>query len=96
MAKAEIFQKLQHETKLKLPFFHEETDICEMEKVQIPIVGVIVIEGVFLQRKEWRDFFHYMVYLDCPRETRFLRESEKRRKTFQSLKIGIGKQRIIT
>ena len=32
MAKAEIFQKLQHETKLKLPFFHEETDICEMEK----------------------------------------------------------------
>ena len=27
------------------------------EKVQIPIVGVIVIEGVFLQRKEWRDFF---------------------------------------
>ena len=64
------------------------------EKVQIPIVGVIVIEGVFLQRKEWRDFFHYMVYLDCPRETRFLRESPKR--TFQSLRIGIGKQRIIT
>ncbi|EMY5506035.1 kinase [Bacillus sp. FSL L8-0642] len=71
----EFFQKLQHETKLKLPFYHEETDICEMKKVQIPIVGVIVIEGVFLQRKEWRDFFHYMVYLDCARETRFLRES---------------------
>lgn len=47
-----FFQKLQHETKLKLPFFHEETDICEMEKVQIPIVGVIVIEGVFLQLKK--------------------------------------------
>ena len=57
---------------------------------------VIVIEGVFLQRKEWRDFFHYMVYLDCPRETRFLRESEETQKTFQNLKIGIGKQRIIT
>ena len=95
MAKAEIFQKLQHETKLKLPFFHEETDICEMEKVQIPIVGVIVIEGVFCSEKNG-EIFHYMVYLDCPRETRFLRESEKRRKTFQSLKIGIGKQRIIT
>ncbi|EOO28072.1 uridine kinase [Bacillus cereus BAG1X2-3] len=72
-----FFQKLQHETKLTLPFYQEETDSCEMKKVQIPIVGVIVIEGVFLQRKEWRDFFHYMVYLDCPRETRFLRESEK-------------------
>ena len=82
MAKAEIFQKLQHETKLKLPFFHEETDICEMEKVQIPIVGVIVIEGVFLRRKEWRDFF-IIWSIWTVKETRFLRESEKRRKPFK-------------
>ncbi|MDV6038094.1 kinase [Bacillus sp. SM-B1] len=75
-----FFQKLQNETKLKLPFYYDDTDLCEMKKVQIPIVGVIVIEGVFLQRKEWRDFFHYMVYLDCPRETRFLRESKKTQK----------------
>nr|WP_208752067.1 kinase [Bacillus cereus] len=75
-----FFQKLQNETKLKLPFYYDDTDTCEMKKVQIPIVGVIVIEGVFLQRKEWRDFFHYMVYLDCPRETRFLRESRKTQK----------------
>ncbi|ALQ68593.1 kinase [Bacillus thuringiensis] len=75
-----FFQKLQHETKLKLPFYNDKTDSYEMKKVQIPIVGVIVIEGVFLQRKEWRDFFHYMVYLDCPRETRFLRESKETQK----------------
>ncbi|MED0932037.1 kinase [Bacillus mobilis] len=75
-----FFQKLQIETKLTLPFYYDETDSSEMKKVQIPIVGVIVIEGVFLQRKEWRDFFHYMVYLDCPRETRFLRESEETQK----------------
>lgn len=75
-----FFRKLQNETKLNLSFYHDETDLCEMKKVQIPIVGVIVIEGVFLQRKEWRDFFHYMVYLDCPRETRFLRESEETQK----------------
>ncbi|PEX82945.1 kinase [Bacillus cereus] len=75
-----FFQKLQSETKLKLPFYRDDTDTCEMKKVQIPIVGVIVIEGVFLQRKEWRDFFHFMVYLDCTRETRFLRESEETQK----------------
>lgn len=75
-----FFQKLQTETKLKLPFYNDVTDSCEMKKVQIPIVGVIVIEGVFLQRKEWRDFFHYMVYLDCTRETRFLRESKETQK----------------
>lgn len=75
-----FFRKLQNETKLNLSFYNDEIDLCEMKKVQIPIVGVIVIEGVFLQRKEWRDFFHYMVYLDCPRETRFLRESEETQK----------------
>ncbi|MGZ7148958.1 kinase [Bacillus sp. BC08] len=75
-----FFQKLQTETKLNLPFYHNVADLCEMKKVQIPIVGVIVIEGVFLQRKEWRDFFHYIVYLDCPREIRFLRESEETQK----------------
>ncbi|MCU4992042.1 kinase [Bacillus cereus] len=75
-----FFQKLQYETKLKLQFYYDDTDTCEMKKVQIPIVGVIIIEGVFLQRKEWRDFFHYMVYLDCPRETRFLRESPETQK----------------
>ncbi|MEI3893390.1 MULTISPECIES: kinase [Bacillus] len=75
-----FFQKLQYETKLKLQFYYDDTDTCEMKKVPIPIVGVIIIEGVFLQRKEWRDFFHYMVYLDCPRETRFLRESPETQK----------------
>ncbi|WP_242229468.1 kinase [Bacillus cereus group sp. BfR-BA-01329] len=75
-----FFRKLQNETKLKLPFYQDETDSCEIKKVQIPIVGAIVIEGVFLQRKEWRDFFHYMVYLDCPREIRFLRESPETQK----------------
>ena len=81
-----FFRKLQNETKLKLPFYNDKTDSCEMKKVQIPIVGVIVIEGVFLQRKEWRDFFHYMVYLDCPRETRFLRESPETQKNLSKFK----------
>lgn len=81
-----FFQKLQSETNLKLPFYRDDTDTCEMKKVHIPIVGVIVIEGVFLQRKEWRDFFHYMVYLDCPRETRFLRESEETQKNLSKFK----------
>ncbi|HDR4565519.1 kinase [Bacillus paranthracis] len=81
-----FFQKLQNETRLKLPFYNDEVDSCEMKKVQIPIVGVIVIEGVFLQRKEWRDFFHYMVYLDCPRETRFLRESPETQKNLSKFK----------
>ncbi len=67
-----------------------------MEKVQIPIVGVIVIEGVFLQRKEWRDFFIIWSIWTVQERQGFYVRVKKRRKTFQSLKIGIGKQRIIT
>ncbi|MFA2811419.1 hypothetical protein EXW39_15220 [Bacillus mycoides] len=82
-----LFQKLQSDIELELPFYHDGTDSCEMKEIQLPLVGVIIVEGVFLQRKEWRDFFHYMVYLDCSRETRFLRESPETQKNlskFQS------------
>ncbi|MEK4469164.1 MULTISPECIES: kinase [Bacillus] len=75
-----FFWKLQSDIQVQLPFYHDETDICEMKEIQLPLVGVIIVEGVFLQRKEWRNFFHYMVYLDCSRETRFLRESEETQK----------------
>lgn len=84
---AKLFWKLQSDIQVQLPFYHDETDICEMKEIQLPLVGVIIVEGVFLQRKEWRNFFHYMVYLDCSRETRFLRESEETQKNlpkFQS------------
>ncbi|OFD41892.1 kinase [Bacillus mycoides] len=82
-----FFWKLQSDIQVQLPFYHDETDICEMKEIQLPLVGVIIVEGVFLQRKEWRNSFHYMVYLDCSRETRFLRESEETQKNlpkFQS------------
>ncbi|MBJ7987224.1 kinase [Bacillus cereus] len=82
-----FFLKLQSDIQVQLPFYHDETDICEMKEIQLPLVGVIIVEGVFLQRKEWRNFFHYMVYLDCSRKTRFLRESEETQKNlpkFQS------------
>ncbi|OJD57348.1 MULTISPECIES: kinase [Bacillus] len=82
-----FFQKLQSDIKLEVPFYHDETDTCEMKEIHLPLVGVIIVEGVFLQRKEWRNFFYYMVYLDCSRETRFLRESEETQKNlpkFQS------------
>ncbi|MED1410706.1 MULTISPECIES: kinase [Bacillus] len=72
-----FFWKLQSNIQIELPFYHNETDSCEMKEIQLPLVGVIIIEGVFLQRKEWRESFHYMVYLACSRETRFLRESEE-------------------
>ncbi|MBC6973179.1 hypothetical protein H9I32_12565 [Bacillus sp. Xin] len=76
----QLFQKLKMENQLHLPFYNHQTDSCETKEIIIPNPCVIVIEGVFLQRTEWREYFDYMVYLDCSREQRFLRESEETRK----------------
>ena len=71
-----FFGNLKLSNELNLPFYDVESDTSKMKTIQLPVQGVIVIEGVFLQRKEWRSFFDRVVYLDCPRSKRFVRESE--------------------
>ncbi|MDN7240236.1 AAA family ATPase [Planococcus sp. N028] len=34
---------------------------------------IVLIEGVFLQRTEWQDFYDFFLYVDCPRELRYER-----------------------
>lgn len=62
-----IREKLNH---LHLKFYDKENDRCYMENINIEQSNIILIEGVFLQRKEWRNFFDYMIYLDCPKIVR--------------------------
>lgn len=71
-----FFQKLKDKEQVTLPFYQGYTDTHESKTIQLPQEGLIIIEGVFLQRKEWRHFFDKIVYLDCPRKTRFDRESQ--------------------
>ncbi|MDC2864154.1 kinase [Bacillus sp. BP-3] len=65
---------------LNLPVYDDESDTHSWQEVQLSNVSVIIVEGVFLQRKEWRSFYDYVVYLDCPRNKRFLREREDTQK----------------
>ncbi|MBN9656277.1 AAA family ATPase [Halobacillus sp. GSS1] len=48
--------------------------------------GLVILEGVFLQREEWRKFFDFVVYLQCSRELRFSREGEGTRKKITKFK----------
>ncbi|WP_370632772.1 AAA family ATPase [Halobacillus sp. Nhm2S1] len=48
--------------------------------------NLVIMEGVFLQREEWRSFFDFVVYVQCPRKERFLRESEQTRKNIDKFK----------
>ncbi|MEL3971388.1 kinase [Rossellomorea oryzaecorticis] len=71
-----LFEKLKVSSELTLQYYDGESDIQFRKDLKLPSNGVIFIEGVFLQRKEWKGYFDYIIYLDCERETRFNRESK--------------------
>jgi uridine kinase len=74
--KDNLFKKLKGSNQLNLPFYDNVSDTHSTQIIKIPDTCVIIIEGVFLQRREWRGFYDYVVYLDCPRNKRFFRESD--------------------
>ncbi|MDM5188062.1 kinase [Bacillus sp. DX4.1] len=71
-----LFKILKTSKGIRLPFYENKTDTHEIKNIALPETGVIIIEGVFLQRREWKDSFDCLVYLDCPRDQRFSRESK--------------------
>lgn len=71
-----LFTGLHMTQSIVLPFYNDAKDEQIMRTVCIPSECVIIVEGVFLQRSEWRSFLDFCIYLDCPREIRFSRESE--------------------
>jgi uridine kinase len=81
-----FFQKLKKVEEITLPFYNGLTDTHENKTIQLPKGGLIIIEGVFLQREEWKHFFDKIVYLDCPRKTRFNRESKETKKNISKFK----------
>ena len=60
-------------TELTLPRYVYERDIIAEEIVDISFAHTVVVEGIFLQRPEWRSYFDYVIYLDCPRKVRYER-----------------------
>ncbi|MGZ4107245.1 MAG: kinase [Tumebacillaceae bacterium] len=72
-----LFEKAKQGTELLLDFYDLENDTLSSGTVRLPENGILLIEGVYLQRPEWRDFLDYLVYLDCPRDTRFERVTQR-------------------
>ena len=71
-----LFEELRCSEQVHIPFYDGEMDIHTFKNVTLSEACVVIVEGVFLQRKEWRNSFDYMIYLDCPRGKRFSREHE--------------------
>jgi uridine kinase len=84
--KQELFSKVHTVKELTLRVYDEQKDSHFLKKTSIPQNCLIIIEGVFLQRPEWKSHLDYIVYLDCPRETRFKREKEATRQKVDKFK----------
>ncbi|WP_409254208.1 kinase [Bacillus sp. SCS-153A] len=82
----EFFEKLLLAKEFTLRYYDQSEDSHTLKPIELPEECFIIVEGVFLQRQEWRDFFDYVVFLDCPQKSRFHRENketQKKLKKFQ-------------
>ncbi|MFS0574532.1 uridine kinase [Sporosarcina sp. 179-K 3D1 HS] len=57
--------------KQDIEFYNKVTDRYDVRELHIPArTPAVIVEGVFLQREELRDFFNTIVFLEVDRETR--------------------------
>jgi uridine kinase len=71
-----FFEKLKEHKQLQLPTYNGKTDTHTTKVVNISDKCLIIVEGVFLQRKEWRNYFDYLILIDSQKEKRFNREQK--------------------
>ena len=81
--KRELFAPLRTANGLSLAAYDEATDQHRIERIALPEQAIIIIEGVFLQRDEWRAHFDFLCYVDSPRGERFSRESPDTQKKLE-------------
>ncbi|MFS0752104.1 kinase [Oceanobacillus sp. 1P07AA] len=69
-----LFEELhQNRTSLTLPYNNREKDSIDKQQILLPRNCIVIIEGVFLLREEWKAYYDYTIFLDCPRNTRYQR-----------------------
>lgn len=69
-----LFQKIQQNVSfLKLPFYYKEKDTHINKIINLSTNSIVIIEGIFLLRDEWKNFYDYIIFLDCPKKIRYER-----------------------
>ena len=61
----------------KIELYDKDNDVYFSSDVNVPVGSIVIIEGVFLQRKELKDLFDYMIYIDIPEAVRLNRVLER-------------------
>lgn len=75
-----LFKEIhRNSSKLTLPYYDKSMDKTDNKTLSIPSDSMIIVEGVFLQRKEWKSYYDFTVFIDCPREVRHERVLQRDR-----------------
>jgi len=71
LLQTELFDNLHNNKSfLTLPFYQSSSDSIIDKQINVELSSIILVEGIFLQRKEWRNYFDFMIYVDCSHELR--------------------------
>lgn len=71
---ANLFEALSKgSNNIELPFYINSADSTSNKQVAIPSNSIVLIEGIFLQRTEWRGYYDFIIYIDLPRDLRYER-----------------------
>ncbi|MEN2766094.1 kinase [Ornithinibacillus xuwenensis] len=69
-----FFEKMHQDFRnVSLPLYNNKTDSISLKSTNIRPNSIVLIEGVFLQRIEWRDFFDFVIFIECSRKLRMER-----------------------
>ncbi|MGD6801759.1 kinase [Rossellomorea vietnamensis] len=81
-----FFEKLLLSKNFSLLFYDGLSDTHKEQMIDLPEECIIIVEGVFLQRQEWRGYLDFVVFLDCPKEIRFKRENEQTQRDLEKFR----------
>lgn len=56
-----------------IELYDKENDRYVIQRIYIPHGSVLLLEGIFLQRKEIKSYLDFIIYLDVPQEVRLNR-----------------------
>lgn len=65
--------KSAEESEIDIEIYDKDNDDYMIQKELLGEKTLILVEGIFLQRKEYNQIFDYMIYIDVPEEVRLQR-----------------------
>ncbi|MHA6253192.1 kinase [Oceanobacillus sp. CAU 1775] len=71
LLQTELFQALSSGARIiELPFYDKANDKISLKNIEITHPSIVLVEGIFIQRHEWREYLDIIIFVDCPDKER--------------------------